>query len=42
MKTHDSLRVDLGRRSYDILLGTGLLSQLGVRCAEILDRKSVV
>jgi 3-dehydroquinate synthase len=37
-----SVRVDLGARSYDVLIGYGLLSRTGSYAAELLGRKKCV
>ncbi len=38
----DSLRVDLGARAYDIVVGSGLLAEAGRRMAPLLKKKDVV
>ena len=39
--THDTLRVDLGARSYDILIGADLIPAAGRHVAPLLHRKRV-
>ena len=38
MTGHQTIRVELGSRSYDVLVGTGLLSEAGKYCAPLLKR----
>ena len=37
----DTVRVPLGRRSYDVVIGRGLLDQAGERMYPLLDQPSV-
>lgn len=41
MSGHETLRVDLGARAYDILVGTGLLATAGRYLAPLLGRRRV-
>jgi 3-dehydroquinate synthase len=42
MNTVDTVPVALGRRSYDILIGSGLLDEAGARIEACLERRPVV
>ena len=42
MPSAHTVRVNLAERSYDVAIGQGLLSELGVRAAELLQRKKCV
>ncbi len=41
MITHDTVRVELGERSYDVLVGEGLLAQAGSHISPILKQNRV-
>ena len=41
MNPAETVRVDLGARSYDVVIGAGLLAQAGARIAPLLARPRV-
>jgi 3-dehydroquinate synthase len=41
MNPAETVRVDLGARSYDVVIGAGLLAQAGARIAPLLERPRV-
>ncbi len=42
MPSAHTVRVNLAERSYDVIIGQGLLSELGARAAELLQRKKCI
>ena len=41
MTTHETVRVDLGERSYDVIVGEGLLAEAGRHIAPVLKQDRV-
>jgi 3-dehydroquinate synthase len=42
VSTHESLRVELGARSYDIVVGAGLLAEAGALIAPVVKQKRAI